>query len=114
MAVVDDRAVVEEASGYIRKFFWTGESRSRQVDTGRSCSLGDEDEGLIVVDEVTVEVDGYGVGEATLGTQSSGGAELDREEVESIMGPIKSGEDNGACRIRIHVGVGVSGGRSWV
>lgn len=82
-AILDDGTVVEEAFGDGRQQLGIGKSWSSLVNPGRAGSLRDEDEGVIVVNELAIEIDGKAIAEADLGGRAKGeggfGLELEGE-----------------------------------
>lgn len=76
-------------------------SGSDPVDPGRPGSLGDKNEGFLIVNKLAVKIDGYAVGEAVLGLgvipMIEGlvrvGRQLYGEDIEAIVGSADRGEE---------------------
>lgn len=95
--VIHDGTVVEKTRGHERERFGRGQPGSGKIKTGRTGSFGDEDDGLVVIEELGIEIERDTVSEAVLWAESGVllglGLELEREDVEAIVGPTDCAED---------------------
>ena len=60
-----------------------------KVDLRRTGSFGDENEGLLIVQELTAKVNGDAISEAALGEVWK----LDGKDIETVLGYSDGGED---------------------
>lgn len=99
--ISDDGSVVKAASGGGGEQFRGGIGGICEVNSRGAGSFRDEDDGLVVLEELGVEIDGDSVGEAMF---DGGGIDGNREDVEAVLEEVDGGEDDGAGGDVVHWG----------
>lgn len=96
-AVVEGGAVMEEALRIGLEALGMSIAATVQKNLSRPGSLGDVNDGVVVIEEVAVEADGSAVGEAVLREIRvvEVRRETDGENIEAVVGSADGGEDYG-------------------